>query len=113
MSILEKEIFFSPLVCQGLPDYTILGIDIITRFPELLNQITSRFHKGTRGVSNMDNKLSDSGTKRMYKVIKSSKNDKKEIAHKDATFLSSKNDNPSQILTSVQTTSPKNRRNSR
>ncbi|KAF9762430.1 hypothetical protein NGRA_2019 [Nosema granulosis] len=42
--VFGKKIKFSPLVCQGLPNYTILGIDVLVPNSELLTASLSKPH---------------------------------------------------------------------
>ncbi|KAF9760593.1 Retrovirus-related Pol polyprotein from transposon [Nosema granulosis] len=97
INVLGKEIIFSPLVCQGLPDYTILGIDVISSNPELLDRIIKRFRKPLQVSTTNSSKneeistLSQNSASKNAKSMDTSKNVNPFEPSKNVSFSAFKN----------------------
>ncbi|KAF9758233.1 Retrovirus-related Pol polyprotein from transposon, partial [Nosema granulosis] len=77
--VFGKKIKFSPLVCQGLPNYTILGIDVLVPNPDLLNDAFANYSRSVKEIYSLGDNLAD--VPRRHKQItklRVKKNDSKE-----------------------------------
>ncbi|KAF9762051.1 Retrovirus-related Pol polyprotein from transposon 17.6 [Nosema granulosis] len=69
LKILGEDITFSPLITENEPKYIILGVDVIKRYPEIINKIIQRVQLAINLVNNKDEGKEDSRTQEEKTII--------------------------------------------